>query len=68
MLLEKNGFVVEEIQHVSRVPRTTISKRVPGIAAPLALPLWYSAITMLKIVDSMGLGSIINVYARKVSA
>jgi 2-polyprenyl-3-methyl-5-hydroxy-6-metoxy-1,4-benzoquinol methylase len=67
-LLEQNGFVVETIQHVSRVPRNTIRKRVPGIVAPLALPLWYSVTTALRIVDVMRLGSIINVYGRKVVA
>lgn len=67
MLLEKNGFVVEKIQHVSRVPRSTIKRRVPGIAAHLALPLWILVNTTLRIVDFMRLGSIINVYGRKVS-
>ena len=67
MLLEKNGFVVEKIQHVSRVPRSTIKRRVPRIAAPLALPLWILVSTALQIVDFMRLGSIINVYGRKVS-
>ncbi len=68
MLLEKNGFVVEKIQHVSRVPRSTVQRRVPGIVAPLALPLWILVNTALRIVDLMRLGSIINVYARKVAA
>lgn len=66
-LLKKNGFVVEKIQHVSRLPRSTIKKRMPGIAAPLVSPLWILANKTLQIVDFMRLGSIINVYARKVS-
>ncbi|MHB8159799.1 MAG: class I SAM-dependent methyltransferase [Thermoleophilia bacterium] len=63
-LLEKNGFVVEIIQHISRVPRSTIQRRVPRIAAPLVLPIVNAT---LRIVDFMRFGSIINVYARKVS-
>lgn len=67
MLLEKNGFVVEQIQHVSRVPRSAMNRRVPRIAAPLARPLWILVSAALQIVDFMRLGSIINVYGRKVS-
>lgn len=67
-LLEKNGFTVEIIQHVSRVPKSTIRRRVPGIAAPMALPLWILANMTLRIIDFMCLGSIISVYGRKVSA
>lgn len=67
-LMERQGFVVEAVQHVSRVPRGTIKRRMPGILSPLAHPLWIIAANALKIVDFMRLGSIINVYGRKVSA
>lgn len=67
-LLKKNGFVVEKIQHVSRVPRSSIQRRVPGRAAPLAPLLWILVNKVLQLVDFMRLGSVINVYARKVSA
>lgn len=67
VLLEKKGFVVEKIQHVSRVPRRTIQRRVPKIATPLALPLCMIVNATLRIVDFLRFGSIINVYARKVS-
>ncbi len=66
-LLKKKGFVVEKIQHVSRVPRRTIQRRVPRIIAPLAFPLWMIVNATMRIVDFMRFGSIINVYARKVS-
>ena len=63
-LLIINGFVVEKVQHISRVPKSTIQRRVPRIAAPLVLAI---VNTTLRIVDFMRFGSIINVYARKVS-
>lgn len=68
MLLEKSGFVVETVQYVSRVPRHTISRRLPVIAAPLAFPLGYLINTALRVIDAMRLGSVINVYGRKVEA
>jgi len=65
-LLRNRAFVVERIQHVSRVPKRTIRNRVRGAAAPLATPLWLLTNQLLKAVDIVRLGSIINVYARKV--
>ena len=64
-LLGSRGFAIERIQHVSRVPRRTIKNRVRGMAAPLAGPLWVLTNQLLKTVDFLGFGSIINVYARK---
>lgn len=65
-LLRNRAFAVERIQHVSRVPSRTIRNRVRGAAAPLATPLWLLTNQLLKVVDIVRLGSIINVYARKV--
>ncbi len=65
-LLKNNGFVVEKIQHVSRIPRSTIQKRMPRMLSPLSRPLFYLVSMALRIVDFLGLGSIINVYATKV--
>lgn len=66
-LLEMNGFAVETSQHVSRIPRQTIKRHIPSIAAPLARPLWVLTNMTLRMVDLMGLGSIMNIYARKIS-
>ena len=65
-LLEKHGFKVEETQWVSRLPTTTFEKRLPGFIKP-ALPL-VSAVSdaTLKVIDTLRLGMIINVYARKI--
>src|SRR5262245_61807244 len=64
-LLDKRGFDVEAVQHVSRVPRETIQKRVRGSAAPLARPLWLLARQICRAIDAVRLGSMINVYARR---
>jgi SAM-dependent methyltransferase len=64
-LLDKRGFEIEAIQHVSRIPRSTIQKRLRGLAAPLARPLWFLATQISHAIDAVGLGSIINVYARR---
>lgn len=66
-LLEENGFSVEKIQHVSRVPKCTIQKRMPGFIASLGPPLWLFVNAAFRLVDFMRLGTIVNVYARKVS-
>lgn len=64
-LLRGRGFRIETVQHVSRIPKAAIRRRVHGAAAPVATPVWFVANQLLHIVDAVGFGSIINVYARK---
>ena len=67
MLLRKHGFRVEKVQHISRVPKSTLQRRIPKIGKPL-LPIFDLAFSVsLKCVDILRLGSIINVYGRKVA-
>lgn len=65
LLLKNNGFVVEKIQHVSRIPKNTIQRRVPAIFSLLSIPLWSAVNVMVRLIDSAHFGSVINVYARK---
>jgi SAM-dependent methyltransferase len=67
-LVERNGFAVEQVQHVSRLPRATLARRLPGIAAPLKAPLWLVGSAVLKVADLMHAGSVINVYCRKLAS
>ena len=64
-LLEKRGFVVEKIQHISRVPRSAIMRRVPRVAAAWGVPICNLVWRSLRVIDYFRLGSIINVYGRK---
>lgn len=64
-LLEKHGFEVEKVQWISRLPKSTFEKRMPAIGRPL-LPIVYKLSSIsLKTIDTLHLGSIINIYARK---
>tara|TARA_B100000768_G_scaffold172418_2_gene180644 strand:+ start:1137 stop:2078 length:942 start_codon:yes stop_codon:yes gene_type:complete len=66
-LLDCHGFKVEKIQWSSRIPKSAFKKRVPKLVAPL-LPIINIALSIvLKVIDTFHLGSIINVYARKIS-
>lgn len=49
------------------IGHTMVTQEHIQLAAPLALPLCMIANATLRIVDFMRFGSIINVYARKVS-
>jgi 2-polyprenyl-3-methyl-5-hydroxy-6-metoxy-1,4-benzoquinol methylase len=64
-LLARHRFDVEAVQHVSRIPRRTIEKRLRGVAARLTTPAWQLANGVLQVVDLAGFGSVVNVYARK---
>jgi len=64
-LLEKHGFKVEIVQHVSRVPLATFEKRLPrGLGLPRLA--WRSSRVALGFMDAARLGMMINVYARKI--
>lgn len=67
-LLEKHGFAVEAVQWVSRIPRSTFEKRMPGFGKPLLPLVQLASSASLKMIDALRLGSIINVYGRKVTA
>ena len=66
-LLECHGFKVEKIQWVSRLPKSAFEKRVPKFAKPLLPIINMASSIVLKVIDLLHLGSIINVYARKIS-
>jgi SAM-dependent methyltransferase len=66
-LLRANGFVVDTIQYVSRIPRSTFQKHIPARVAFVAVPLWFLANKVSQVIDFLHFGSIINVYARKAS-
>jgi 2-polyprenyl-3-methyl-5-hydroxy-6-metoxy-1,4-benzoquinol methylase len=67
-LLKKHGFTVEAIQWVSRMPKSTLEKRIPHFGKPLLPFINLALSTSLKIIDIFHLGMIINVYARKIKA
>lgn len=65
-ILKRHGFKVEKIQWISRIPKQTFEKRMPKVGMPL-LPIVYGiSRAMLKGVDLIHLGIMINIYARKV--
>ena len=67
-LLEKHGFVVEAVQWVSRMPKSSFDKRLPSFAKFLLPLIHFSANMVLKLIDAVGMGTMINVYARKVGS
>lgn len=67
-LLRKHGFRIEKVEWVSRIPRRAFEKRLPRFALP-ALPLVRLVSgTSLALLDSLGLGVMLNVYGRKLPA
>jgi SAM-dependent methyltransferase len=63
-LLDKKGFVVREVQWVLRLDPRVLFERIPvtrflgeGVAIPLRL--------MLKLIDSLHLGMMVNIYGQK---
>lgn len=64
-LLEKHGFKVERVQWVSRLPKSTFERRVPGFAKPLLPLMHFGTQASLGLIDSLRLGMIIRVYGRK---
>jgi SAM-dependent methyltransferase len=67
LLLDKNGFKVERVQWVSKVPKHVLKRRLPKVAAPLfPLVIAMSGIAFSAL-DALQLGLMINVYGRKVS-
>jgi hypothetical protein len=63
--LEKHGFKVEVVQWVSRIPKRTFEKRLPQFGKPLLRIANAVSSALLKIVDTLHLGMMINVYGRK---
>ncbi|WP_295443125.1 methyltransferase domain-containing protein, partial [uncultured Thiodictyon sp.] len=64
-LLERHGFKVERVQHVSRIPRDVFKKRLPAWAAPLVSVPYNATRAVLSGLDQAHMGMIINVYASK---
>ena len=67
-LLEHHGFKVEAIQWISRIPKRTFEKRLPRLGKPILPIINVASSASLKIVDTLHLGIMINVYGRKMSA
>jgi SAM-dependent methyltransferase len=67
-LLARHGFKVEAIHWISRIPKSSLETRLPRFAAPLLPIIVAGASASLKIVDTLHLGIMINVYGRKVGA
>jgi 2-polyprenyl-3-methyl-5-hydroxy-6-metoxy-1,4-benzoquinol methylase len=66
-LMTKHGFYVEKVQWVSRLPKSSFERRVPGLAKPI-LPLIHLGTRMsLGLIDMLRMGMIISVYGRKKS-
>jgi 2-polyprenyl-3-methyl-5-hydroxy-6-metoxy-1,4-benzoquinol methylase len=66
-LLENHGFGVEAIQWVSRIPKRAFEKRLPTIGKPLLPIITAASSALLKTIDVLQLGMMINVYGRKIS-
>jgi hypothetical protein len=65
--MTKHGFYVEKVQWVSRLPKSSFERRVPGLAKPI-LPLIHLGTRMsLGLIDMLRMGMIISVYGRKKS-
>ena len=64
-LLAKHGLDVEVVQHVSRIPKRTWEKRLPGLFGHLSPIAHRLATVPLRLIDGLGLGMMINLYARK---
>ncbi len=67
-LLEKHGFEVLKVQWISRIPKNTFEKRLPGVARALLPAVHLLSRVPLKTLDVLHLGTIINVYGRKIGA
>jgi hypothetical protein len=61
-LVEAHGFTVAATEWVTRVPRASLARRLPGALVPLA-DLAGKVATGL--VDAARLGSVLRLYARK---
>lgn len=66
-LLERQGFKVEAIQWVSRMPQRVIRKRLPQAVAPLTPLVHALGKVAFGACDLMRLGLMVNIYGRKVS-
>lgn|GEM_PF-3360279 len=65
-LLESNGFQIEKVEFDSRIPLSSIEKRM--ILKKNTVPIFNIAVKIiLKIMNLTGRGIMLNVYARKVS-
>jgi SAM-dependent methyltransferase len=64
-LLRKHGFKVEATQWVSRLPRRAFAKRMPTGARRLVPLIDAASSIILRTLDALHLGRIVNVYARK---
>lgn len=65
-LLSKHGFKVCGVQYVSRIPKDSIQKRLARFGKILPNLISNSVPFILRGIDSLHLGMIINIYAKKV--
>lgn len=66
-LLDRHGFQVMEKGFVTRLPVAAFARRLPGPLRPLAPVVARVGDLAARAVDAAGLGSILQVYARKVA-
>jgi 2-polyprenyl-3-methyl-5-hydroxy-6-metoxy-1,4-benzoquinol methylase len=64
LLLEKHDFRVIEMETISRIPYTALSKRLPIAKSASELALKVGQKPLLRGVDRLGFGIFVNVYAR----
>ena len=66
LLLSNHKFKICSVQYVSRIPKNSIQKRLERFGKILPNLISNSVPVMLKGIDSLRLGMIINIYAKKV--
>jgi len=64
-LLNKHGFTVHEIQWVSRIPLAYLEKHIPFLGKNNIAIVSKMTNIILRAIDGLHLGMMINVYATK---
>lgn len=65
LLLSRSGFKVQKIQWVSRIPRDSFARRLSMFGSPtVSVTNWLSG-KLLRIINGMRVGMMLNVYAVK---
>jgi 2-polyprenyl-3-methyl-5-hydroxy-6-metoxy-1,4-benzoquinol methylase len=65
ILLEAHDFELERVEWVSRIPLSSIEKRIPKILMPIIPLLDIVVRGTQKVLDALKFGTMITVYARK---
>lgn len=64
-LLERHGFVVEEVQQISRIPRSAYARRLGFVGSPGLRVIGGVVQASLGLIDAAQLGMMFDIYARK---